>query len=192
MFGNTQKNLGEEDGAHAALMHLDIDKACLDLQISMLSGRAYEPARLVLTEAAIALGRADCSNTEFDDVILLHEVDKVEDMSSFSGKAQDKGWGSCIKTDRGVLAVCTAVGSLNAGRKYCFLVDAASEEERAAFACMVDTLQNLVSKAKAEKLRGESTWLHRSRSATRAMFASISFQVVVAPNPKPQTSNPKP
>jgi hypothetical protein len=180
IFGNTQKQLSEEDGVQAALKRLDIDKACLDLQISMLSGRAYEPVRFVLTEAAIALGRANCSDTEFDDVILLHEVDKVEDLSTFSSEARDQGWESCIKADRGVLAVCTAVDGLNAGRKYCFRVDAACEEERGAFTCMVDTLRKLVSTAKAERRRADLTWLRRSRSATRCMFASISFQVVVA------------
>lgn len=176
-FGRTRQQLDTVvDDTGNALKELEIDKACLDLPVRRLSGRAYESARFALTDKAIALGSADCSDDSFDDLIFLQHVDKIEDLSDFS----EAGWDSCIKTNAGVLSICTAKDCLNSGRKYCFQVDAETDEERKAYACMVQTLQARVKEAKAEQIRQSESLFRRSRNATRAMFESMVFQVIIA------------
>jgi len=55
---------------------------------------AYKLAHTCTHEQAIAMGGANCTDDEFDDIIPLHEVERVQDMSS--GAVRHTVWEECI------------------------------------------------------------------------------------------------
>ena len=164
----------------------------VELEVRLLQGRNFCRQRIIVTDRIIALGYRGVD--VFDDVIPLHDIDSIQDLSDDS-----RGEGTWHH-NRGMIAVHTLVRGYNLGRKYLLQVKTAKMNSHKGGDVSTQTvtqtwtsperlrelpavLQDIVRKAKdVENQRNASLYatFKRSRLAVRAAFQTTAVQVFVA------------
>jgi hypothetical protein len=165
--------------------------------VKKLQSTSWAELRMVITQDVIALGPAGGGG--YDDVIPLHEVDRLLEQRS-GGRAEGvRGWSPL----RNICMIFTvnlqgAEKGYNLGRKYCISADFPLQiqeggaggriegtekhvDQGKICSCgdFVKWLHVLVSQAKVRQCKTFSAKLARSRLHVRALFDWVPFQVMI-------------